>query len=178
MAKLESVVAIFHTHPEAEQAVKDLQRSGVDMRTVSIVGKELETDEQVVGYYNVGDRMKRWGKIGAFWGGFWGLLFGSAFFVIPGLGPLLMAGPIITWIVGALEGAVVVGGAGVLGAGLFSIGVPKDSVLQYETAIKNEKFLLIVSGSTSEVVKAKEVLGTLQPAHLEVHSESEIAAAV
>jgi uncharacterized membrane protein len=178
MTRLESVVAIFHTHPEAEQAVKDLQRSGVDMRTVSIVGKELETDEQVVGYYNVGDRMKRWGKVGAFWGGFWGLLFGSAFFVIPGLGPLLMAGPIITWIVGALEGAVVVGGAGVLGAGLFSIGVPKDSVLQYETAIKNEKFLLIVSGSAAEVAKAKEVLGTLQPAHLELHPESEIAAAV
>jgi sorbitol-specific phosphotransferase system component IIBC len=146
------------------------------MRTVSIIGKEYETDEHVVGYYNVGDRMKRWGKMGAFWGGFWGLLFGSAFFVIPGLGPLLMAGPVIAWIVGALEGAVVVGGVGVLGAGLFSMGIPKNSVLQYETAIKNDKFLLMVSGSAMEVAKAKEILGTSQPAHLAVHAEEELAA--
>jgi hypothetical protein len=176
MSKLESVVAIFHTHPEAEQAVKDLQHAGIDMRTVSIIAKEYHTDEQVVGYYNTGDRMKRWGKIGAFWGGFWGLLFGSAFFVIPGLGPLLMAGPVIAWIVGALEGAVVVGGVGVVGAGLFSMGIPKDSVLQYELAVKNDKFLLMVSGSALEVAKAKEVLGTSQPAHLEVHSDEAVAA--
>ncbi len=176
MSKLESVVAIFHTHPEAEQAVKDLQHAGIDMRTVSIIAKEYHTDEQVVGYYNTGDRMKRWGKIGAFWGGFWGLLFGSAFFVIPGLGPLLMAGPVIAWIVGALEGAVVVGGVGVVGAGLFSMGIPKDSVLQYELAVKNDKFLLMVSGSALEVAKAQEVLGTSKPAHLEVHSDEAVAA--
>jgi len=35
-------------------------------------GKGLSHDEQVVGYYNTGDRMKYWGKVGAFWGGFWG----------------------------------------------------------------------------------------------------------
>ena len=178
MTKLDSVVAIFHTHPEAEQAVKELQHAGIDMRSLSIIAKEYQTDEHIVGYYNVGDRMKRWGKTGAFWGGFWGLLFGSAFFVIPGLGPLLMAGPVIAWIVGALEGAIVVGGVGVVGAGLVSMGIPKDSVLQYETAIKNDKFLLLVSGSASEVAKAKEVLGTSQAAHLEVHSEAELAASV
>ena len=114
----EAVVAIYHTHPEAEQAVKELQRRGMDMRCLSIVAKDYHTDEQVVGYYNVGDRMKRWGSTGALWGGFWGLLFGSAFFAIPGIGPLLVAGPLVTWIVGALEGAAVVGGIGVLGAGL------------------------------------------------------------
>jgi len=37
--------------------------------------------------------MMYWGKMGAFWGGFWGLLFGSAFFAIPGVGPVLVAGP-------------------------------------------------------------------------------------
>ena len=38
------------------------------------------------------------------------MLFGSAFFAIPGIGPVLVAGPVVAWIVGALEGAVVVGG--------------------------------------------------------------------
>ena len=141
MTKTNSVVAIYGTHSQAEEAVKELQRSGFDMKKMSIVGKDYHTDESVVGYYNTGDRMKYWGKQGAFWGGLWGMLFG-AFFIIPGLGPILVAGPLVAWIVGALEGAVVVGGLSVLGAGLYSIGIPKDSVVQYEAALKADKFLL------------------------------------
>jgi len=171
MSKLDSAVAVFHTHPEAEHAVQELQRAGIDMHSISIVAKDFHTDEQVVGYYNAGDRMKRWGTTGAFWGGFWGLLFGSAFFAIPGVGPLLVAGPLVAWIVGALEGATVVGGLSALGAGLLSIGIPKNSVLEYETAVKSDKFVLIVNGSASEVAKAKDVLGTTQAAHLSHHPQ-------
>jgi len=170
MSKLDSVVAVFHTHPEAEQAVKELQRAGVDMHTLSIAAKDVHTDEQVVGYYNAGDRMKRWGKIGAFWGGFWGLLFGSAFFAIPGIGPVLVAGPLVAWIVGALEGAVVVGGLSAVGAGLYGLGIPKDSIVKYELDLKTDKYLLLVHGTASEVEKAREILATTQPINLTVHS--------
>lgn len=50
--------------------------------------------------------MKYWGKIGAFWGGLWGLLFGSAMFAIPGLGPIpiLVAGPLVAGSSQALKG--------------------------------------------------------------------------
>ena len=177
MSKVESVVAVYHTHSDAEGAVKELQRAGIDMHSLSIVAKDYHTDEQVVGYYNAGDRMMRWGKTGAFWGGFWGLLFGSAFFAIPGIGPLLVAGPLVAWIVGALEGAAVVGGVSALGAGLFSIGVPKNSVLEYESAVKNDKFLLLVSGSASEVRKAKEILDSTEPTHVGMHSDEAVLAA-
>ena len=74
--------------------------------------------------------MKYWGKWGAFWGGFWGLLFGSAFFWVPGIGTVLVAGPLVSWIVGALEGALTLGGLSAIGAGLYSIGVPKNSIVQ------------------------------------------------
>jgi hypothetical protein len=104
---------------------------------LSIVGKGYHTDEQAVGYYTAGDRMKYWGKVGAFWGGFWGLLFGSALFMIPGLGPILAAGPVVAWIVAGLEGAVEVGALGALGAGLYSIGIPKDSIVKYETGTQD-----------------------------------------
>jgi uncharacterized membrane protein len=177
MSNVESVVAVYHTHSQAEEAVKELQRGGIDMHALSIVAKDTHTDEQVVGYYNVGDRMKRWGKTGAFWGGFWGLLFGSAFFAIPGIGPVLVAGPLVAWIVGGLEGAAVVGGLGALGAGLLSIGIPKDSILQYESAVKSDKFLLLVNGSAAEAAKAKGILETTQPAQLALHTRQELAAA-
>ncbi len=177
MSKQNSVVAVYHTHMEADQAVKELQRGGVDLHKLSIVGKGYHTDEQVVGYYNTGDRMKYWGKVGAFWGGFWGLLFGSALFIIPGLGPILAAGPVVAWIVAGLEGAVEVGALGALGAGLFSIGIPKDSIVKYETALKTDQFLLIVHGTAAEVAQAKDIIQTTHPVHFSQHSADDVAVA-
>ena len=86
MSDKNSVVAIFESHDQAEDAIRELQKDGFDMKKLSIVGKDYHTEEHVVGYYTTGDRMKYWGKLGAFWGGFWGLLFGSAFFWVPGIG--------------------------------------------------------------------------------------------
>ena len=169
MNKNNSIVAIYPSHTAAEAAVKELQQSGFDMQKLSIVGRDYHTDEHVVGYYNTGDRMKVWGKSGAFWGGFWGLLFGSGFFWIPGLGPILAAGPVVSWLVGALEGAAVVGGLSALGAGLYSMGIPKDSILQYETAIKTDKFVLVAHGSVEEIIRAKGILSGTKPETLEHH---------
>ena len=177
MSTNNSVVAVYRTHTEADQAVKELQSGGVDMHMLSIVGKGYHTDEHAVGYYNTGDRMKYWGKIGAFWGGFWGLLFGSAFFMIPGLGPILAAGPVVAWIVGALEGAVVVGGVSALGAGLYGIGIPRDSIVKYETALKTDQFLLIVHGAAAEVSKAKDIIESTHPSQFSLHSSDAVAAA-
>jgi len=93
----------------------------------SIIGKDYHTEEKVVGYYSTGDRMKTWGGLGAFWGGIWGLLFGAGFFLIPGIGPVLVAGPFLAALLGALESAVLVGGLSAIAAGLVSLGIPKDS---------------------------------------------------
>jgi hypothetical protein len=164
-----SVVAIYKSHLEAESAVKELQRSGFDMKQLSIVGRDYHTDEHVVGYYNNGDRMKAWGKTGAFWGGIWGLLFGSAFFLIPGVGPLMIAGPLVGWIVGGLEGAVVVGGLSALGAAFYGMGIPKDSILQYETALKSGKFVVITHGDAAETARAREIISRTNPEATQEH---------
>jgi hypothetical protein len=175
-----TVVAIYKTHVEAEAAMKELQQAGFDMKKLSIVGRDYHTDEHVIGYYNAGDRMKYWGKAGAFWGGIWGLLFGSAFFLIPGVGPLVVAGPLVGWILGALEGAVVVGGVSALGAGLYSLGIPKDSVLQYETALRSGKFVVIAHGSAQEATHAREIINHTNPEawgeHQPVLTDNEVCA--
>ncbi len=170
MTENNALVGIYNSHTEAEACIKELQRSGFDMKKLSIVGKDYHTEEHAVGFYNIGDRMKVWGKLGAFWGGLWGFLFGSALFIIPGIGPLVVFGPLVGWIAGALEGAVVVGGLSALGAGLYSIGMPKDSVVKYETAIKSNKFLVIAHGTTAEVAKAKSILETTGAAEIGQHS--------
>jgi uncharacterized membrane protein len=169
MSEKNMVVSVFNTHPEAEKAIKELQNAGFDMKKLSVVGKDYQTDEHVVGYYNTGDRVKYWGKLGAFWGGLWGFLFGSAFFFIPGIGPLVVGGPLVSWIIGALEGAVIIGGLNALGAALYSIGIPKNSILKYETSLKSNKFLLIAHGTLEEVEKAKKILETANCDDISLH---------
>ena len=168
-----SVIAIYDRNDQAEEAIKQLQKSGFDMKKLSIVSKGYETENRVIGYYNAGDRMKHWGKFGAFWGGIWGLLLGAAFLIIPGVGPVLLAGPVVAAIIAALEGAVVVGGLSVIGAGLYSMGIPKDSVIRYESALKANKFLLVVHGGQGEVARVRDVLKTTNASEVTMHSATE-----
>jgi hypothetical protein len=154
----DSSLFIYPTHVEAEEAIRSLSRSGFDVKKLSLVGKGYHSEEHPIGFYSAGDRIKAWGGAGAFWGGIWGLLFAPAIFFLPGLGLIALAGPVVTALVGALEGAVFVGGVSALGAALTQIGVPKDQVLKYETALKAEKYVLMVHGSAEEIARARSVL--------------------
>ena len=165
-----SAVGIFSNHEDAELAVRELQKSAFDMKKLSVLGKDYHSEENVIGYYNTGDRMATWGKYGLFWGWIWGLLFGSAFFVIPGIGPVMVGGPLVSWIVGALESAVVAGGISALGGALSGIGIPRDSVLRYETALKASKFILIVHGTVQEAERARNILMNSRAEESAVHS--------
>ena len=154
----DSAFFVFDTHAAAEEAIRTLGQSGFDMKKLSLVGKGYHSEEKPMGFYTTGDRIKAWGSSGAFWGGIWGMLLAPAVFVLPGLGVVGMAGPIVATLVGALEGAVVVGGLSALGAALTQVGVPKDQVIKYEAALKVDKYLLVVHGSAEDQEKARSVL--------------------
>ena len=116
MSNQSSVVAIYGTHAQAEEAVKELQRFGFDMRNMSIVGKDYHRDEHVVAYYNGGDRMKYWG-----------------------------------------------------GPGLYSIGIPQDSVVKYESALRSDRFLVLAYGMAGEMADAGDIIETTHPIEVAVH---------
>jgi hypothetical protein len=158
MQSQHAIIASFDTHDQAESAVKELERSGFDLRQLSIVGKGYHSEEHPVGFYTRGDRMLSWGSVGAFWGALWGLLVGAAFFWIPGFGPIAAAGPFVHMLVTGVEGAAVVGGLGVVGAALANLGVPKKSIIKYESQLRANKYLLIAHGRTDEVETARRVL--------------------
>ena len=99
----------------------------------------------------------------------WGLLFGAGLFLIPGVGPVLVAGPFLAALVGALESAVVVGGLSALTAALVSMGIPKDKSIKYEADVKADKYLLVVHGTAEEVERARAILAETSPVSLETH---------
>jgi uncharacterized membrane protein len=163
-------VAVYDQHTQAENAVKALQRAAFDMKRISIIGKDYETEEHVIGFLNAGDRAKIFGKYGAFWGGLMGVLFGSALMFVPVLGHIIVLGPLAAMLFSGLQGAVVVGGVSALAGALSSIGIPRDSVLRYETALKANKFILVLHGDNQEISRAQEVLKSSGLSSFEHHS--------
>ena len=153
-----AVIGVFDFHAQAEQAVKALEAGGFPMRRLSIIGKGYHTEEKPTGFYTTGDRVRTWGGAGLFWGSLWGLLFGAAFFWIPGVGPIAAAGPFAHLLVSAVEGALVVGGVSALGAALVSLGLPRKEVIKYEKYITADRYLVIAHGTAEEVAKAGELM--------------------
>jgi hypothetical protein len=149
-----AVLGVFETHHQAERAIRSLEASGFPMQRLSIIGKGYHTEEQPIGFYTLGDRVKTWGGVGLFWGSLWGLLFGAAFIWIPGIGPIAAAGPFVHMLVSAVEGAVVLGGMSALGAALVSLGLPKNEVIKYEQELKADRYLIIAHGTPDEVSRA------------------------
>jgi hypothetical protein len=169
MNATESVVAIFVDHAAAEAAVKKLVAAEFEMKNLSVVGKGYHSEEKVVGFYNFGERVAFWGSRGAVWGGLWGLFFGGLFVTLPVIGSVVVLGSLAAIVVSGIESAVVVGGAGALGAALYSLGIPKNSVIQYETALKADGFLVMAHGSAEDIARAKAILMTTTAASIDTH---------
>lgn len=153
MGERNAVVAICDTHTEAEVAVKELKQAAFSVKKLSIVGKDYHTDKHVVGYYSTGDEhMKYWGT------------------AIRGIGPVLIAGPLLGWVLGALEETVVIEGLTAIGAALNNMGIPKDSVLNYETALRSSKFILMANGTAEEVAHAQRIIQTKRARSIDIHA--------
>ena len=177
MERTDISIARFADHAEAEQAVKALAQAGVDMKQMSIVGRGYHTEENVIGFYNAGERIRFWGKYGAFWGSLWGLFGAGIFLVSPVTGPVMALGGLAVTVLSALEGAIAFGGSSAIGAAIYSMGVPKDSVLEYERALKADSFLILVHGTAGDVARAKTILASVHPTHLDVHEGVTLPAA-
>lgn len=155
IARNNTVVAVYKSPTDAGTAVKELQQSGFDMKKLSLIGPDYHTDEAVLDCHNTGGQMKSSGKAGTSCDAAWELLFGSTFILIPGVGPLFVAGPLVAWVVGGLEGVVVAGGLRALAAELYSLGFPKGSL---QTAFKFGKFVVIAHGDKKEATRARGII--------------------
>jgi hypothetical protein len=169
MLQSESVIAVFGEDLEIREAVKKLEIAGFPLETLSVVGRKYRAGETIVGFYNIGNRMKFWGKRGALWGALWGLFLGGVSLTIPGVGPIMVLGYLTTIVVSAVEGAIMMGGLSALGAALYSVGVPRDSIIQYEQAVKADGFLVIVHGALEELKRASAILAHGNPSRLDLH---------
>lgn len=164
-----SIVAVYDTPADAVEGANDLHKMGFDMSKLSIAVRESPGPDHIVGCSNTGAQIKYWGKMGVLWGDLAGYWAGAAFFELPGVGPVLLAGPLVSTVVAIMEGASASNGAGVFGGGLRRLGIPRECIVRYESELCGHRLLLIAHGTAEELMHAKDVLHLTHPAELNVH---------
>ncbi|WP_068622361.1 general stress protein [Paenibacillus tuaregi] len=140
MAK--KIVGVFDTDREATAAIESLQAQGFRSDEISVVTKNR--DDQTAISEETGSKAPEGVATGAATGGVVGgvagLLAGLGLLAVPGVGPILAAGPIAATLTGAAVGA----GAGGLVGGLIGLGIPEDEAKEYGDYVDNGKILVLV----------------------------------
>jgi hypothetical protein len=166
--RLRLVVGVFSKQARAQQLVEKLIHEDYPMDRISLLSRAGGSGDDMLGvtYHDTGDRMRAWGKHGVFWGAVWGLLASaSGMFVLPGLGAVLVAGPIVEALGAAIAGAAVAGGtmAGAaavshLASALHRIGIPETELEQIESAIEAGHCVVILHCAPEESDKHARTL--------------------
>ena len=157
-----SIIAVYPDHDSTDKAVRRLEGDGIDMKNVSIIGKDFEAVERPVGQVTTGSVAKDGAKVGALSGGLFGLLVGAAFLVVPGIGPMLIAGPLAAALPGGVEGALGGAAMGELAGALVGLGLSKDKSIRYAADVKAGKYLVTLDGDVPQRQRTKFLLGVLQ----------------
>ena len=105
-AIISSVVAVYPDHVAAERAVRQLHVAGFALDSLSIVGRGSEVTEEPCGFVSRGDYVKAGAESGSLFGGLFGLCIGAGFLALPGLGLVVVAGPIAAALLAGIEGAL------------------------------------------------------------------------
>ena len=149
--------AIFATRPAAESAVDRLIAAGFSNQDVSVLmsdndsAREFATEKNTKAPEGTATGV----GVGGVVGGTLGLLAGIGALAIPGVGPLIAAGPIMAGLAGLGVGGAV---GGLVGA-LVGLGIPEYEAKRYEGRVKDGGILVSVHCDTSEEVsRAKDVL--------------------
>lgn len=158
MRESNALVAVYDTPAEVEAGILALRKAAFELRNVSVLGPGSSSPGKPVAYYQMPGRIGCWGQRGVFWTGVWGILFGWALVSLPEFGPVLIAGPLAMWIIAALDNAPLFAGLSAVGAGLYSIGIPRARIMCYEAALKRHLYLMVVHGAAADVSRAKGIL--------------------
>jgi hypothetical protein len=153
-----TVIAVYPDHAAAEDAVRRLQKEGIPMQDLSIIGKDFQAVEKPVGFVTTGSLAGEGARVGAWTGGIFGLLVGAAFLILPGIGPVVIAGPLAAALLGGIEGALTGAVFGGLTGALVGLGVSKERAIRYESQVKAGKFLVTLHGDGAQIEYAKSLL--------------------
>ena len=153
-----TVVGLFDTFGSANMALREIENLGISHRDVSIVANNAD-DEYTNWRDNYGEDYRfpaagAGANTGAVVGGIGGVLLGLGLLVIPGLGPLAAAGPLVAGLTGAGVGAVA---GGLIGA-LVDLGIPEDQAGYYAEGVRRGGTLVTVNSPDNLITAVVDTL--------------------
>lgn len=167
MTSKHTCVAIYLKPALAEEALSRLQSAGFDASQLSFVGRD--TWANAAGSYNTENGFMYCGTLGPFWRRLWSVLLGRGIFWSYANGPMLVAGPLVGMIASAQEDARCDTGVDGFASGLSGIGIPEESIAQYEEALQNDRILLFVLGTLDDVNRADFILNETEEINHTLH---------
>lgn len=167
------LLACFPSDAQAKRVLKMALEHNMAPDRISLLGRTGSSGDDPLGVYysSLGERMLGWGRMGAVWGGLWGLVSGAlGMFLIPGLGPVMAAGPVVEALIGALGGAGIGGGA-LAGAAALSqlaiavhrMGVPSQTIEQVHGLLEAGHYLFMLIVDADELGRWRERLEVHHP---------------
>jgi hypothetical protein len=150
------IIAVFENQELLVDSLAEAQRTGFDMRKISVVGKDNSEEETQGGLFSFMNRSQYWESRTNFWNRICARLLGSALIVIPGIGPVVVAGPFTETFIIAIESTLVASGKNAVGLALSHLGIDRQTSLEYEAAVQSGRFLLIIDRVGNEETKAWE----------------------
>ncbi len=138
------VVGYYNNENDAIRAIEELKRQGYSSDEISVISKEREQTETVVEETgtHATDGAATGAATGGVLGGLGGVLAGLGALAIPGIGPIVAAGPIVAGITGAAAGA----GVGGLAGALIGMGIPEEDARHYNDRFNEGNILVLVDG--------------------------------
>jgi hypothetical protein len=167
MADRHLCVAIYTTHDQADEALSRLRAEGFGMESVSFVGREYW--KEMIGSRNAGERFVHRGANGPFWERLWSILPGWGVFWFFENGPALVAGPLVRTIVATQEEGGGDSRQSRFASGLSNIGIPKESIAEYEKALMKNHVLVFILGALGEIDRAQDILNKTKSINHTIH---------
>jgi len=160
-----AVIGVFRNEERAKEAISELKNQGFDEREISLIAqekKEREEDDERRGNLtmerqNLGEGVMTGGALG----GIAGLLAGAGALLIPGIGPIIAAGPLAAFLTGVVGGGLV--------GGLVDYGIPEERGRYFEERVKRGDILVTVKAEEDEVSQITSVLKRFGGEDVEVH---------
>jgi hypothetical protein len=153
-----TVSALFDTYAAASSAVSALEAAGIPHSDISIVANNSDNWHNGDKTSEAADDAGKGAGIGAAVGGLGGLLTGLGLMAIPGVGPVVAAGWLVSTAAGAVAGAALGGAAGGIIGGLTEAGVPERDAHVYAEGVRRGGTLVTARVDDARASAAQAIL--------------------
>lgn len=155
-----TIVGLFDSFQEAQQAVEDLLRFGISRDKLSLFARDEHgsTDRQRELGATSAESAGAGALGGSLIGGAFGLLVGAGLLIVPGIGPVLAAGPLAAAVGVTALGAGLGAAAGGLLGGLMGAGVPEEEAHHYVEGVRRGGTLLSVETAAHSADDVRQIM--------------------